>query len=120
MTDFIFTSESITEGHPDKIADQISDSVLDAIYEHDNMGRVACEVMVTTGMVLVAGEITTDTYVDIPTIVRNCIKEIGYTDASMGFDFETCSPRFLMPVPQSNMILCSDSTITSTHEVLPP
>lgn len=91
MTDFIFTSESITEGHPDKIADQISDSVLDAIYEHDNMGRVACEVMVTTGMVLVAGEITTDTYVDIPTIVRNCIKEIGYTDASMGFDFETCA-----------------------------
>ena len=91
MTDFLFTSESITEGHPDKIADQISDSVLDAIYEHDNMGRVACEVMVTTGMVLVAGEITTDTYVDIPTIVRNCIKEIGYTDASMGFDFETCA-----------------------------
>lgn len=91
MTDFIFTSESITEGHPDKIADQISDSVLDAIYEHDNMGRVACETMVTTGMVLVAGEITTDTYVDIPTIVRNCIKDIGYTDASMGFDFETCA-----------------------------
>lgn len=91
MTDFIFTSESITEGHPDKIADQISDSVLDAIYEHDKMGRVACETMVTTGMVLVAGEITTNTYVDIPTIVRNCIKDIGYTDASMGFDFETCA-----------------------------
>ena len=91
MTDFLFTSESITEGHPDKVADQISDSVLDAIYEHDIMGRVACETMVTTGMVLVAGEITTNTYVDIPTIVRNCIKEIGYTDASMGFDFETCA-----------------------------
>lgn len=91
MTDFLFTSESITEGHPDKVADQISDSVLDAIYEHDKMGRVACETMVTTGMVLVAGEITTNTYVDIPTIVRNCIKEIGYTDASMGFDFETCA-----------------------------
>ena len=71
--------------------DQISDSVLDAIYEKDNMGRVACETMVTTGMVLVAGEITTSTYVDIPTIVRNCIKDIGYTDASMGFDFETCA-----------------------------
>lgn len=91
MTEFLFTSESVTEGHPDKIADQISDSVLDAIYENDNMGRVACETMVTTGMVLVAGEITTDTYVDIPTIVRKCIKDIGYTDASMGFDFETCA-----------------------------
>ncbi|MCH8928128.1 MAG: methionine adenosyltransferase [Candidatus Marinimicrobia bacterium] len=91
MTEFLFTSESVTEGHPDKIADQISDSVLDAIYENDNMGRVACETMVTTGMVLVAGEITTETYVDIPTIVRKCIKDIGYTDASMGFDFETCA-----------------------------
>jgi len=91
MSEFLFTSESITEGHPDKIADQISDSVLDAIYENDNMGRVACETMVTTGMVLVTGEITTKTYVDIPTIVRNCIKDIGYTDASMGFDYETCA-----------------------------
>ena len=91
MTEFLFTSESITEGHPDKVADQISDSVLDAIYEKDNMGRVACETMVTTGMVLVAGEITTKTYVDIPSIVRKCIKDIGYTDASMGFDFETCA-----------------------------
>ena len=91
MSEYLFTSESVTEGHPDKIADQISDSVLDAIYENDPMGRVACETFVTTGMVLVGGEITTSTYIEIPSIVRECIKEIGYTDASMGFDYETCS-----------------------------
>ena len=91
MSEYLFTSESVTEGHPDKIADQISDSVLDAIYEKDPMGRVACETFVTTGMVLVGGEITTSTYIEIPSIVRECIKEIGYTDASMGFDYETCS-----------------------------
>ena len=91
MSEYLFTSESVTEGHPDKIADQISDSVLDAIYENDPMGRVACETFVTTGMVLVGGEITTNTYIEIPSIVRECIKEIGYTDASMGFDYETCS-----------------------------
>ncbi|MGS0764656.1 methionine adenosyltransferase [Syntrophomonas curvata] len=87
----LFTSESVTEGHPDKIADQISDSVLDAILEQDPMGRVACETMVTTGLVLVSGEITTNCYVDIPRIVRNTIKEIGYTRAKYGFDCETCA-----------------------------
>lgn len=88
---FLFTSESVTEGHPDKIADRISDSVLDAILEKDKDARVACEVMVTTGVVYVAGEITTDAYVDIPKIVRETLKEIGYTDAEYGFDAETCA-----------------------------
>jgi len=91
MTEYLFTSESVTEGHPDKVADQISDAVLDAIIEQDPKGRVACETMVTTGMAIVAGEITTSCYVDIPGIVRETIKEIGYHNSSMGFDWETCA-----------------------------
>jgi len=91
MTDFLFTSESVTEGHPDKVADQISDAILDAIIADDTKGRVACETLVSTGFALIAGEITTTTWVDMPQIVRNTIKEIGYTDASMGFDWETCA-----------------------------
>jgi S-adenosylmethionine synthetase len=87
----LFTSESVTEGHPDKICDQISDSILDAILENDPNARVACETSVTTGLVLVAGEITTSTYVDIPKIVRETIKGIGYTRAKYGFDAETCA-----------------------------
>ena len=87
----LFTSESVTEGHPDKVADQVSDAVLDAILTDDAMGKVACETMVTTGLVLVAGEITTTAYVDIPTLVRGVVKDIGYTDAAYGFDYETCS-----------------------------
>ncbi len=87
----LFTSESVTEGHPDKIADQISDAVLDAILEEDPEGRVACETMVTTGVAVVAGEITTSTYVDIPSIVRGTLKGIGYTDASYGIDGGTCA-----------------------------
>ena len=87
----LFTSESVTEGHPDKISDQISDAVLDAILNSDPAGKVACETLVSTGLVLVAGEITTDAYVDIPTIAREVVKSIGYTDASYGFDYETCS-----------------------------
>jgi S-adenosylmethionine synthetase len=87
----LFTSESVTEGHPDKVADAISDSVLDAILTDDPTARVACETLVTTGMACVAGEITTSTYVDIPDIVRTTIKDIGYTDASYGFDFHTCA-----------------------------
>lgn len=85
-----FTSESVTEGHPDKICDQISDAVLDAILEQDPMGRVACEVSVTTGLVLVMGEISTECYVDIPKIVRKTIEDIGYTRAKYGFDADTC------------------------------
>jgi S-adenosylmethionine synthetase len=87
---FSFTSESVTEGHPDKMADQISDSVLDAVLADDAEGRVACETLITTGLVVVAGEITTETYVDIPNLVRNRIREIGYTRAKFGFDAETC------------------------------
>ena len=86
---FSFTSESVTEGHPDKMADQISDSVLDAVLADDPQGRVACETLITTGLVVVAGEITTETYVDIPQLVRNKIREIGYTRAKFGFDAET-------------------------------
>jgi S-adenosylmethionine synthetase len=88
--EYLFTSESVTEGHPDKIADQISDAVLDAIMEQDPMGRVACESLLTTGLVVVAGEITTSCYVDIPRIARETIKGVGYTRAKFGFDFETC------------------------------
>ena len=87
----LFTSESVTEGHPDKIADQISDAILDAVLAEDPVGRVACETLVTTGMAMIAGEITTKTYVDFPSIVRATIKEIGYTRAKYGFDSETCA-----------------------------
>lgn len=87
----LFTSESVTEGHPDKICDQISDSILDAILAKDANARVACETSVTTGLVLVAGEITTSAYVDIPRIVRDTVKGIGYTRAKYGFDAETCA-----------------------------
>ena len=87
----LFTSESVAMGHPDKVADQISDAVLDAIIAQDKRARVACETMVTTGLAVVAGEITTACYVDMPSLVRQTIKEIGYTDASMGFDCETCA-----------------------------
>ena len=86
----LFTSESVTEGHPDKVCDQISDAILDAIYEKDPNGRVACEAMVTTGLAMVAGEITTSCYVDIPKIIRQTIKSIGYTSAAYGFDYHTC------------------------------
>src|SRR5262245_53160006 len=87
---FLFTSESVTEGHPDKMADQISDTILAAVLSGDPMGRVACETLVTTGLVVVAGEISTETYVDIPRLVRQKIKEIGYDRAKYGFDADTC------------------------------
>ena len=88
---YLFTSESVTEGHPDKIADQISDSILDAILAQDPVGRVACETLVTTGLAIIAGEITTSCYVDFPKIVRDTIKDVGYTRAKFGFDSETCA-----------------------------
>ncbi len=91
MTDFLFTSESVGEGHPDKVADQISDAVLDAILEQDPKARVACETLVTTGMAVIAGEITTTAYADLPAIVRQTIKEIGYNDSAIGFDYKTCA-----------------------------
>jgi S-adenosylmethionine synthetase len=88
---YLFTSESVTEGHPDKIADQISDSILDAILAQDPVGRVACETLVTTGLAIIAGEITTNCYVDFPKIVRQTIRDVGYTRAKYGFDAETCA-----------------------------
>jgi S-adenosylmethionine synthetase len=88
--EFVFTSESVTEGHPDKVADQVSDTILDAMLTDDPNGRVACETLVTTGLVVVAGEITTETYVDIPRLVRDRIKDIGYDRAKYGFDADTC------------------------------
>jgi S-adenosylmethionine synthetase len=91
MSKHLFTSESVTEGHPDKIADQTSDAILDAILMKDTSGRVACEVLVTTGLAMVAGEITTSTYVDIPGIVRGTIRSLGYTDSNYGIDGETCA-----------------------------
>ncbi|MBW1971765.1 MAG: methionine adenosyltransferase [Deltaproteobacteria bacterium] len=91
MSKFLFTSESVTEGHPDKIADQISDAILDAIIAQDKEARVACETLVTTGLCFIAGEITTKCWVDMPEIVRQTVKEIGYNNSSMGFDWETCS-----------------------------
>ena len=87
----LFTSESVTEGHPDKIADQISDGILDAILTDDPDGRVACETLVTTGTAFIAGEITTKTYVDIPKVVRETIRDVGYTRAKYGFDYQTCA-----------------------------
>ncbi|MDT8441252.1 MAG: methionine adenosyltransferase [Desulfuromonadales bacterium] len=91
MTDFLFTSESVSEGHPDKVADQISDAILDAILTQDPSSRVACETMVTTGMAIIAGEITTNALIEYPEIVRQTIREIGYDDSAMGFDWETCA-----------------------------
>ncbi|MFU8855536.1 MAG: methionine adenosyltransferase [Deferrisomatales bacterium] len=91
MTDFLFTSESVTEGHPDKVADQISDAVLDTLIAQDPGSRVACETLVTTGMAIIAGEITTKGYAHMPDVVRQTIRDIGYTDPSMGFDWETCA-----------------------------
>jgi S-adenosylmethionine synthetase len=88
---YLFTSESVTEGHPDKIADQISDAVLDAVFKDDPYGRVACETLVTTGLAFIAGEITTRCYVDIPKVAREVIREVGYTRATYGFDYETCA-----------------------------
>ncbi len=88
---YLFTSESVTEGHPDKVADQISDAILDGILAQDRKARVACETLVTTGMAVIAGEITTSAYVHMPDVVRQTIKEIGYNDSSMGFDWETCA-----------------------------
>src|SRR6186997_750668 len=91
--EFLFTSESVTEGHPDKMADQISDGVLDAVMAEDPTGRVACETLVNTGLVVVSGEITTDVYVDIPKIARETIRKIGYDDPRYGFDHEACAVR---------------------------
>ena len=91
MSEMLFTSQSVTEGHPDKISDQISDAILDAMLDQDTASRVACETLVTTGMVVVAGEVTTKAWVDMQKVVRDTVEEIGYTDSNMGFDFNTCA-----------------------------
>jgi len=112
---FSFTSESVTEGHPDKVADQISDSVLDAILSDDPNGRVACETLVTTGLVVVAGEITTETWVDIRAVVRERIAEIGYTRAKYGFDFETCGVIVAIDEQSSDIAQGVDESFEAQH-----
>lgn len=110
LKDFLFTSESVTEGHPDKVADQISDSVLDAILAVDPKSRVACETLVTTGVAIIAGEITTSAKLDYPQIVRNAIKEIGYTDAAMGFDAHTCAVMVTLDRQSPDIAMGVDTT----------
>src|ERR687891_1318905 len=113
---FLFTSESVTEGHPDKIADQISDSVLDAVLRDDREGRVACETLITTGLVVVAGEITTETYVDIPRLVRNKIAEIGYTHSEWGFDANTCGVVVAIDEQSPDIALGVDQSYELQHD----
>ena len=113
---FPFTSESVTEGHPDKIADQVSDSVLDAVLRDDPLGRVACETLITTGLVVVAGEITTKTYVDIPRLVRDRIREIGYDRAKYGFDADTCGVIVAIDEQSPDIAQGVDASYELQHE----
>src|SRR5215472_12158327 len=117
---FSFTSESVTEGHPDKMADQISDSVLDAVLTDDPEGRVACETLITTGLVVVAGEITTDIYVDIPRLVRDRIREIGYTRAKFGFDADTCGVIVAIDEQSPDIAQGVDQSYETQHGVIDP
>ena len=116
MTNYLFTSESVTEGHPDKVCDQISDAVLDAILKDDPTGRVACETCCTTGMVLCMGEITTSTYVDIPTIARNVILDIGYDSDNIGFDGQTCSVLTTIDKQSPDIAMGVDNAIEGREE----
>ena len=125
MDKLLFTSESVTEGHPDKMCDQISDAILDALMEQDPMSRVACETCTTTGLVLVMGEITTNAYVDIQKIVRNTIKEIGYTRGKFGFDAETCGVIVAIDEQSADIALGVDKEMcirdrARTVKMLPP
>src|SRR3954464_6865964 len=113
---YSFTSESVTEGHPDKVADQISDAVLDAVLSDDSEGRVACETLITTGLVVVAGEITTSTYVDIPRLVRERIAAIGYTRAKYGFDAETCGVIVALDEQSSDIAQGVDTAFEVQHD----
>jgi S-adenosylmethionine synthetase len=114
--DFLFTSESVTEGHPDKIADQVSDTVLDAVLAGDKSGRVACETLVTTGLVVVAGEISTEIYVDIPRLVRNKIADIGYTHSEWGFDATTCGVVVAIDEQSPDIALGVDQSYELQHD----
>jgi S-adenosylmethionine synthetase len=115
MRDLIFTSESVTEGHPDKIADQISDAVLDAVLTDDPLGRVACETLITTGLVVVAGEITTSTYVDLQRLVRDTIIEIGYDRAKYGFDAHTCGVMVALDEQSADIAVGVDDSFETQH-----
>src|SRR5436309_3388039 len=114
--EFLFTSESVTEGHPDKVADQISDSVLDAVLRDDPAGRCACETLITTGLVVVAGEISTESYVDIPKLVRERIAEIGYTHSEWGFDATTCGVVVAIDEQSPDIALGVDSSYEVQHD----
>src|SRR6188472_2302417 len=114
--EFLFTSESVTEGHPDKVADQISDAVLDAVLADDPSGRVACETLITTGLVVVAGEITTETYVDIPALVRKKIAEIGYTHSEWGFDAHTCGVVVALDEQSPDIAQGVDASYETQHD----
>src|SRR5436305_1902481 len=116
MRDFLFTSESVTEGHPDKVADQISDSVLDAVLGGDPEGRCACETLITTGLVVVAGEISTEIYVDIPKLVRERIAEIGYTHSEWGFDATTCGVVVALDEQSPDIALGVDASYEVQHD----
>lgn len=111
MRNKLFTSESVTEGHPDKVCDQVSDAVLDAVLHQDRWARVACETVATTGMIMVMGEMSTDCYVDIPSIVRKTVRDIGYTDASYGFDYKTCSVLTAIDEQSSDIAMGVDSAL---------
>jgi S-adenosylmethionine synthetase len=116
VRDFLFTSESVTEGHPDKVADQISDTILDAVLADDSNGRVACETLITTGLVVVAGEITTETYVDVARRVREKIAEIGYTHSEWGFDAETCGVVVAIDEQSADIALGVDASYEIQHD----
>src|SRR3954469_20123289 len=114
--EFLFTSESVTEGHPDKVADQVSDAVLDAVLRDDRNGRVACETLVTTGLVIVAGEMTTDTYVDVANLARDTIRGIGYTDSEFGFDANTCGVVVAIDPQSPDIAQGVDSSYEVQHD----
>jgi S-adenosylmethionine synthetase len=114
--EYLFTSESVTEGHPDKIADQISDGVLDAVLRDDPYGRVACETLVNTGLVVVSGEITTSTYVDVPDIARSTIRKIGYTDADLGFSADSCAVINAIDKQSADIAQGVDSAYEARHD----
>src|SRR5512133_3279421 len=114
--DFLFTSESVTEGHPDKVADQVSDAVLDAVLRDDRNGRVACETLVTTGLVVVGGEMTTDTYVDVSNVVRDTIRGIGYTDSAFGFDANTCGVVVAIDPQSPDIAQGVDASYEAQHD----